>query len=237
MAYSNAVKGAGFVKVRLKGVEDVAAEFRDIAANQLPFANALALTMTALDSQGAIRSDLLPVRFTIRRRQWMERNIKIKRADKKDGRNVNAQIEDTFDAMALQEEGGEKLPGHGRRVLAVPLTGGARRSLSSVAAERDRPKAIMESGTGFIHWYGDYGVMYRRGMQYKRPKKYMKIKGPGAVMPGLARDKIVPMYLLLQQAPVKKRYGFEDKVRETVQARFDKNFEIAFAKAVKTATR
>jgi hypothetical protein len=88
------------VSVKLMGLNDVQAELRDIHGNQLPFANMLALTLTAKSAQSFVQDTLLPARFTLRRAAWMKRNIKVTSATKK---VLEATVEDTFDAMALQD--------------------------------------------------------------------------------------------------------------------------------------
>jgi hypothetical protein len=220
---------AQFVKVQMKGVADVDAEFRDIAKNQLPFANALALTKTAQDAQGGVR-DALPVRFTIRRAAWMRSNIKIVAAKKAD---PVASVEDTFDAMARDEFGGEKVPTRGRKVLAVPLSM-ARPTPQTVIPTRDRPAALMQSGLAFIRG----NVLYKvpRRTRIGRVNWRRGLQGP-QLPAAQGPMKPIPMYALVQRADVKPRYEFQTTVEQVVQQRFDPNFQAAFKRAVNTATR
>jgi hypothetical protein len=103
----------------------------------------------------------------------------------------------------------------------------------SLIAKADRPKAVMQRG-GFIR----NGIMYaipnrqrlgrvswRRGRQGPQP---LAMQGP---------MKPVAMYALVSKASVKPRYEFEKSVTDVVNKTFEKNFEVAFAKAVRTATR
>jgi hypothetical protein len=222
---------AQIVKVKLLGVDAVAAEYRDIAKNQLPFANAAALTRTARDAQESIRK-ALPVRFTIRQRSWMERNVKETKADKHDSPPF-AVVEDTFDAMGLQEAGGQKLPRVGQ-YLAVPLEG-ARPTPRKLIADGDRPHEVMGSGLGFIRPNANgVPIMYRAFFKRGRTRGVRGVKGMGSAT--WSRE-IMPMYALVRRADVKPRYEFDVTVEKAVQSRFRQNFDDAFAKAVKTATR
>lgn len=47
----------------------------------------------------------------------------------------------------------------------------------------------------------------------------------------------VAMYALVPKARMKPRYGFEVAVADVVNKNFEKNFEVAFAKAVRTAKK
>jgi hypothetical protein len=218
---------AQIVKVKLLGAEAVAAEYRDIAKNQLPFANALALTRTAQDAQGDVRQ-AQPVRFTIRRASWMRANVKIKAAKKSDPVAV---VEDAFDAMGLQESGGQKMPTVGQ-YLAVPLDG-ARSTPKKLIADGDRPHDVMGSGLGFIRPNANgVPIMYRAFFKRGRTRGVRGVKGMGSAT--WSRE-IMPMYALVRRADVKPRYEFDVTVEKAVQARFRQNFDDAFAKAVKTA--
>jgi hypothetical protein len=220
---------AQIVRVRLLGADAVDAEFRDIAKNQLPFANALALTRTAQDAQGDVRQGL-PVRFTIRRASWMRVNVKIKAAKKTD---PVATVEDTFDAMGLQEAGGQKLPTVGQ-YLAVPLEG-ARSTPRKLISDGDRPHEVMGSGLGFIRPNANgVPIMYRAFFKRGRTRGVRGVKGMGSAT--WSRE-IMPMYALVRRADVKPRYEFDVTVEKAVQARFRQNFDDAIQKAVKTATR
>jgi hypothetical protein len=220
---------AQIVRVRLLGADAVDAEFRDIAKNQLPFANALALTRTAQDAQGDVRQGL-PVRFTIRRASWMRANVKIKAAKKTD---LVATVEDTFDAMGLQEAGGQKLPTVGQ-YLAVPLEG-ARSTPRKLISDGDRPHEVMGSGLGFIRPNANgVPIMYRAFFKRGRTRGVRGVKGMGSAT--WSRE-IMPMYALVRRADVKPRYEFDVTVEKAVQARFRQNFDDAIQKAVKTATR
>ena len=213
------------IAIRLQNVEAVQQEMHAIGSDQLPFAMALSITKTAQGVQGAEREQL-PVRFTLRRASWMKANIKIKAATKSD---LQATVTDTYGQMAMQETGGEKYP-YGQ-YLCVPIVGGARRSISSLISDEDTPKALMESGQGFIRG----NVMYRRGRHYKRARKYSKWTGPNRMEKAEARDQITPMYVLVTRATVPARYDFAQTARETVQRVWPENFRQAFLQAVRTA--
>src|SRR5690606_37419170 len=82
---------------------------------QIPFATAQAINRTALDFQQEERSHLLKA-FEVRRKQWVERNVKIGRGDfaRKDKLKATVRMEapgtGRSDILAKFEEGGEKVP-------------------------------------------------------------------------------------------------------------------------------
>jgi len=210
-------------------------EFKGIRDDQLPFAIVNGLTQTAKDSQLSVQKEL-PLRFTIRRLAFMQKNIKIVSAKKKDAEPW-ASVEDTGGPegqiaadMGLQETGGTKFPAH-KQWICVPIMGGARRPGGWVSPQNMPQELMKPGGGGFIRG----NVMYKRGADYKRPKSYMKVLGPGAAMSGTARAKITPMYALVSRASLPKRYGFEDVVRMVVTQMWPREFEAAFKEAVRTA--
>jgi hypothetical protein len=211
-------------RIQLRGIETVQAEFRDINANQIPFATALAMTWTAQDSQHLIQEQVLPSRFTLRRVSFMKQGVRIKAATKT---NLEATVQDIHPFMGLQETGGEKFPFGS--AIAVPLEG-ARPSVGALIPENKRPKAVMAAG-GFIR----NGIMYAVTAKYSKQRRRGGMVGP--MNASRQRNQIVPMYVLVSQASIKPRYEFEKSIEAIVGPRFQQNFPKAFAQAVRTARK
>lgn len=208
-------------RIQIQNLKQVQDEFRDIGANQIPFATAKALTRTAQDGQKVIQNNVLGARFTIRRASWAKSGIRITAATKQ---LLQAIVEDINKYMALQETGGEKLPY--KQYIAVPLSG-ARPSLSAIVSDDNKPAAVMARG-GFIRGNVMYAVSYARGQ-----RRLSRTKGGYRS----AQLQVVPMYALVHQARIKPRYGFQPAVVEVVEKNFDANFKDAFQAAVRTAKR
>lgn len=189
--------------------------FRDLAANQLPFAAARALTWTGQDAQKEVKRQL-PQRFELRN-NWTEKGIRIKPAKKN---LMEASVFTKDDWMFLQEEGGIKVPS-GKR-LAIPSDewrreGGQR----GVIKGKNRPKALINamkksnSGTrAFIATMpdGTEGIFKRRSGQ---------------------RLPLDMLYVLIPDAHVGERFAFEETVVTTARERLSRNFSISLADALK----
>ena len=212
------------IRVQLRGVKEVQAEFRSMGADQIPFATALALTKTVQSLQKFDQNTILPSRFTLRRAPWIKQGVRIKAATKA---NLEASVEDIHGFMGLQETGGEKIPFG--NAIAVPLPG-ARPNVGSIIPDNKRPKAVMANG-GFIR----NGIMYAVQARYKKQRRRGGIVGP--MNATQQRNKIVPMYVLVSQANIKPRYEFEKTLAPMVGETFKQQFPIAFAQAVRTAKK
>jgi hypothetical protein len=210
------------VTVKIENMEEVINDFRGIADDQIPYAAALSLTRTAKRAQAKVQ-EMLPMRFTIRQQRWAKLGIRVEPATKKD---LEAAVKDINYYMQLQETGGLKLPRHGGKI-AIPLF---RVPSNGFIPDDKTPEAIMASGVGFIGGK----VMYLRGKHYKRAHKFMRVRGPGAAMTGYARDKLIPMYALVDEAKIPARYGFEQIIKAVVDEIWPEEFGRAFAEALAT---
>ena len=215
------------VRIQLEGFDQLKAELADIRVNQLPFASALALTRTAQDAQENDRSNVLPLKFTLRRASWAKQGVRITAATKT---NLQASVQDIHPYMALQETGGEKIAY--KNMLAIPLEG-ARPTLQSLIADENRPHAVMARG-GFIR----DNVMYAVALKSSRRGRVSR------AIAGISKSatwsrQVVPMYVLAPQAVIgrnpAKLYGFVAAAQEMVAQRFELNFRQAYLRAVRTA--
>jgi hypothetical protein len=211
------------VTISVKGLTETIRELISVDRDQIPFATAKALTLTAKSRQKLVQATL-GQRFILRREAWARQGVRIEPATKT---KLQAVIKDINPYMALQEEGGQKLPMHGSKV-AVPLTG-ARPTPRALIREENLPAAVMANG-GFIRG----NIMYRVVLKAGRRKAVSRAIGGIREAANWAR-KIIAMYALVPHASVKKRYGFEQTVTQGVVDEFRRNFEVTFEEARKTA--
>lgn len=215
--------------IKLEGLEQVQAEMRDIAANQIPFATAKMLTMTAQDGQKVIQGVVLPVKFTLRSPSWMKKGIRVTPATKT---SQVAAVEDIHAFMDLQEQGGTKVP-YGNS-LAIPITGGARPSQRALIPSANMPSRVMAAGGFIIPLTNGVGLMCARSLKAGRRKRD---KFTGQLGAAKWSRPVVPMYLLVPRATIKARYGFIEAVTQVVEKNWQGNFNKAFLQAVRTATK
>ncbi len=123
-----------FITTNIPQVVDSLERFK---REQIPFATALALTMTAGDARQAIVREL-PTRFTIRRK-WIEKGIRTERATK---RNLEATVFSRDPFMVKQEKGGK------RRGVSIPFK--VRRSERTVVSRSRWPGKLLGRDDVFI---------------------------------------------------------------------------------------
>nr|CRH06154.1 conserved protein of unknown function [Candidatus Magnetococcus massalia] len=194
------------IETDTRQVERAASNF----TKQARYATALALTRTAQDAQAEVRRRL-PERFTIRT-GWVAKGIRVKAA-KKNELEASVRVLDPF--MALQEIGGTKRSKAGN-ALAVPV--GARPNPKSVTRPGKFPGALLKKSNHFIApLFNDptTHAVWRRG--------------------GRKGRKLKMMYRFVDRVEVKPRFGFMATVKETVEARFQKNFNDVLLDALETS--
>jgi hypothetical protein len=212
-------------RISVTGIIETRADFADCGSNQMPFAIAKALTMTAKSRQGRVRQGM-GSRFILRRAAFIKSGVRIEPATKT---KLQAVVKDINPFMERQETGGQKLPTHGSMV-AVPLSG-ARPSPRSLIQPENMPAAVMQRG-GFIRTSGGKSIMYAVAFKAGRRKRDKFTKQLGAAQ---WSRKIVPMYALVPRAEVRPRYDFEKTVVTGIEDEFAQNFEQTFAEARRTA--
>jgi hypothetical protein len=193
--------------VRIRVSDDVKRFTRDMdeAANrQIPFALARALTRTAQDAQGDVRSDL-PHRFTIRN-TWVSRGIRITPATKAKPEAIVGSLEPF---MARQETGGTKRARSAHHV-AVPVK--AKRNKRDLIPKGQRPAALKgKPGIFKIVTASGAGIMRREGKQ---------------------RYPLQILYWLKSGVTVRPRFGFQETTADTVRKRFGLNFVASLSDAM-----
>lgn len=224
------------IRVRTNAVE-VAGAFGVLFRDQLPFAIKEAINHTAKDAQRAQHAGM-EQRFTIRRRAWVQRGIKIKPFATKRRLVATIAVDPPggaarADILTRHEERGFRIPFKGR-ALAVPIA--ARANKQDVVAKRNRPKAFafkqMVRGTG--------GTEVFKGQ--KRTFMIRRADGTGWILKRVGRGKhgslfegTSVLYVLDTSVPIAERLRFMATVTDTVHVTFNGHFSRSFDRAVRTA--
>lgn len=205
---------------------------------QIPYATALAVNATAESVQRAQRAGQRE-RFTIRREQWADRSVKIRRGEFATKRNPVAIIRieapgadpGRSQILTQHEDGGEKKP-RGQS-LAVPKE--ARANVRVIIRKNQRPRAF-EFGPG------------RRGPRatvYQGERRTFMIRlhnRSGWILRRVAKQRIRKLfdgtkllYTLTPKAKLKPRLAFIRTAERTARKEIGPNMDRALAKAMATA--
>lgn len=207
------------MKIELELKDHATPYVRAVFAKQVPFATSLALNETAKDFQKAQRARLGDI-FTLRRKQWAERSVKIKPFATKTKQEVRISIDPPggrHDILGKFETDTVKRPVSGEHV-AVPVD--AKRSRSGIVQARDRPRRAIAEGRAFIRRVGGRVAIFER------------LKTRTAARLGKT---VRLLYALVRQVPIKPELEFRKTARETVAKRWGPNFRAAFERAMRTA--
>ncbi|HEX6925696.1 MAG TPA: hypothetical protein VF167_09700 [Longimicrobiaceae bacterium] len=216
---------------------EVSQFLRDLYADQVPFATSRALNAAALAFQTKQRGEMSG-RFTVRRKQWVDRSIKMRRTDFATKRSLEAFVRvetpgdpSRSDILAQHEDGGTKRPKDGGH-LAIPQD--VRRTGAGVIRKDQRPKAfgfrphgssgrvfVGDKRTVLIYTGGGGGVILQR--QGRRGKGSSK------------RGGLRLLYRFTSKADLDERLRFVETAHETAPAAFARAFPEEFAKAVRSA--
>lgn len=216
---------------------------------QLRFATSVALNDTARDAQRAQRNQL-GLAFHLRRREWAERNVKIRRDEFATSERLRVTVRmeapgdrGRSDVLAKFERPGTKRPERGTR-LAVPLE--AWKDRSRVLPQDRKPAAFRfrhvsgplykgAARTFMLRLPGGRGGIFqrvggrkpRRGERPGRDKSRVGIRGHD---PNLRQ-----LYSFTPKARIDGRLRFVETATRTAERRFASNFDRAFRTAIATA--
>lgn len=228
---------------------------RMLYADQLPFATSVALNDVAKLAQTAQRRRIHDV-FTIRRRDFADRAVKIQPFATKRRLEVTLKIEppggaQRADIFSKFEEGGRKtsrLPG-GR--VAIPED--VRRGKTGVVGRSQRPRALGlqlhgrgpkatvftgKNRTFMIKPHaGGGGIFKRTGRASTVVQGRERYTGrfSGRMSGGYARGNVKMLYSFARHAKIDDRLGFEETIHGTVQRMWPTTFGRAWEQAVRTA--
>jgi hypothetical protein len=218
------------IKMDLNNFDKVVQNMDDLGKRQLPFALASSLTQTAKDIQ-AKELEILPTMFTLRTKWYQPKTKYGINVDPATKGNLKARVFSDADWLALQEQGGEKIPHKGRVMLAMPSTN-VRRSKSGIIPPAMRPRALLsgyyikrgrgKTGGGKVILAGGVNGAFIGPMRSGKPAIFQRV-GKGLKL----------MYTLQPTAPITPR-AFFFKVGRIQAGMFPVNFWNAFAEARRT---
>lgn len=186
----------------------------ELVERQLPFAQALALTRTAIAARDDLRRRL-PGYFTIRNR-YVGRGIRSTKATKRD---QTAMVGSVHPFMRLHVFGGERRPKRGATV-GIPVKARPTRTAKTTLARF--PSRVTRRGKGFV------GVLRNR-----------ESPGVWAIKGGKRRERqrLVLMYTLQERARVRKSWPMAQLVERTVARVWADETIRALDQALRTAKR
>ena len=179
----------------------VDSELAKFASKQVPFAVSVALNRTAIEARDEVREGL-PKRFRLRN-NWTRGGIQTRTSTKT---NLVARVL-APGYMELQETGGTRTATKSK-MLAAPAE-----PTSGVTPKSKRPRALIDSGKGFILKLRDG----RRAVFERYGKK---------------RKEIRIAYWLTEDQQYEERFDFADTVESRVNRRFSTNFAAALSHAM-----
>ena len=195
-----------------------AAQLLKTAAKQVPFATSVAINETAKDFQ-KVQVAHIESAFTIRRQTFARRAVKIKPFSTKQRLTATVSIDPPggkADILAKFETGGTKRP-RGQHI-AVPV--GVRTSPTRVIPKARRPRQLLQKPNVFA-------LRQRRG---KLPPGIYRRMGARR-----AGKRVKLLYAFKTSVPIDARLDFLETGQRVVRQRFGRNFQRAYAKALRTA--
>lgn len=218
---------------------------RSMFRDQLPFVESLAVNDTAKDFQQKQRARMMAA-FEVRRASFLNQSVKLKPFADRRARVREAKVAidspgDRDDIFAKFEDPGIKTPTAGRS-LAIPQGDLA----GTVIRKSQRPKSYnfqlrgQKAGTAvYTGRRGTYmirslatgrGVVFQRQKAQASSLKTRKVSRRGS---NLSETRF--LFSLVPQGKLTTHLRFNETARETVQERFDANFERAWDRAIRTA--
>jgi hypothetical protein len=206
-------------------VKPVLTQLDNVTRQQLPFATALALTRTGLDGQQAERDRLASV-FTLRRPDFiLKQGVKLLPPGiaTKTRPSISFGIDAKASFLEKFELGTTKIPTRGE-FLALPFD--VKKNKKDLITPSNRPRAIV-SRLG--NKPGAGGVFVLRTQRGKLAPGIYQRTGRGG-------RSVKELYDFDRSAHTPRVLAFVDTFTKTAEQRWAKNFEDAFAQAVRTAT-
>lgn len=193
--------------MKIQLLAQVTANMQRTAKSQMPFVLSLAINRTASGARDSVRQKL-PAKFTLRN-QYTVRGIMARPGNKADPTAVIR----APGYMAIQEDGGTRTPGSGRKYLSAPA--GDLLGSRSVIPKHMRPRALLSSRAFIIDTQHGPGVFLRHGKK---------------------RGAIRLLWWLAEEHRYEDRFEFEADVQDYVQDRFPEAFRLAMLEAFDRGT-
>ncbi|MEP3245120.1 MAG: hypothetical protein ABJN40_13240 [Sneathiella sp.] len=182
-----------------------------IAREQLPFAVARTLTMTAKDAQGTLK-DEMSEKMTIRT-GWVKAGLKITPARKKDGLHRMTSIVGHIDWYMAQQMGKQSKVRSARKNDYQFIPRAIRRTKTGKISKANRPGRILRKKNVFFQ---------------KRSKGY------GAIVQK-RRNRLVTLYSATKKQTIKPKMDLHQTSGQMATRRMNKNFVVAMRGAMRSA--
>ena len=199
-------------------------------SGQMPFAISKAINATAKDFQEEQRRGIAR-RFTLRRKTFVLRTVKINRGDfaTKHKLEARVQIDPRRNILAKFELGGRKRPRRGKHV-AVPIA--VRRTRKGIVTRRQRPRAF----------HFERHVTARGKLQLKGERRTFIIlrgRNPGIYqrLGGRRNSRVRLLYAFKRSVPISPDLEFISTGRRIIHERYAANLHKAIQFALRTAKR
>lgn len=230
--------------VKLDATEVVKGLF-DLQKNQLPYAMARSLTVTAKDAQVAVQGGLSK-KFHLRN-NWTVQGIRVKPAEKKQWpitADVHTDVANRRtgapDYLAPQEDGAEKVPIGGRHHLAIP-TKYLRRMVSGVIPEELRPRNLLGAVGGRFAGRNRKGQIALKGQKLVKGFEFFLFpdpQNPKWIMGRYFTDRdAYPFYVLVPHGRIKPSLHMQKTVENIVNDRFARNWEVVWQDIIRKGLR
>lgn len=230
---------------------------KDVEKKQAPYAVSLALNRLANDVQAEIRKGM-EARFKMRRRAFNLQGVYISKADRatKTSWVVTIRIAENRSFFNKFEEGGDKLPVNGTRMLAVPSPALANRVLMPGDPLRPKNLELKKIGntwrgkerTFIMHFYhgNKLGIMQRMESGHPGYKAQsmsrLNLNNFGTKNRGLVKRQrrygergYRLLYTLVSRVKVKAKLEFRQTGQTTVARQWTPRWNQALAQALRTA--
>lgn len=199
-----------------------------LGQRQIPFALSKALNGVLIDGQSEVVRGVRQ-RFTVRKPDFLTRAVKmVQFANRRTLTAVLAVTGPNADVYIQHEEGGQKVPRQAR-ALAVPRE--VRRNKRELITKGNRPRGfgLQKKGTG------------PKATMYQGEKRTFAIRsqnGEGLLLQRVGRGKnsrVRLLYLFRRRVSLAPRLQFGDTVTQVILDRWDRQLDLAFTEAVRTA--
>jgi hypothetical protein len=222
----------------------LAAAFQRLAADQLPFATAVALTRVAQDARDKERKQL-DATFKVRSRRRIEQGIQVNRAEKRDWPRPRAEVGLRDEFMARHVTGGDKEPKPGTRHVAIPTRFVQRGPRGSVVF-RDKPRQIRNRNGGFVtdsrgvptggaSPAGDGLIRERVDAKLERRQKVEGFGRKRRQLSRVSRLDTMTLFLLRSKVRIDATWPFPKGVQGTVADRYPYHFRVEYEAAMRSA--
>lgn len=213
--------------------KELAGWFRRFFKDQVPYVTSVAINKTALKFQEVQRGHQEDI-FTVRRKSFVERAVKIKPFAKKGHLEAHVKIDPPggqarAGILTKFEEDTSKSPFRGRSI-AVP-TADVPRTGAGIIRKGWRPKDLFSSATQ----HGRGRAIGTKGNVYKGRKNTLLIRKPGGrgVIFQQTSSGLTPLYFLVPVVRIKPELHFGANAQRV----FDENYEVYFVRAFDEAAR